>query len=574
MPVHNADIARIFEQIAELLEIQEANPFRIRAYRNAARNVQDLGRDLSSLVDQGADLTELPGIGKELAAKIEEIVHTGRCQALQKLQQELPAGLTDLLQVPGLGPKRVHALYTELDVHTPEQLLRAAKDGRIEQLPGFGPKTRQSILDNLQAHLQQNRRLKLAEAAQYAEPFATYLGKQRGVQEVIIAGSYRRWKETVGDLDLLVCAQESAPVMQAFTAYDEVARVVSQGSKRSTVILRSGLQVDLRVVARESLGAAMHYFTGSKAHNIAIRLRARQHGLKINEYGVFRGNKRIAGDTEASVFETLGLPWIPPELRENQGEIEAAETGHLPRLVELVDLQGDLHAHTTATDGHQSLEQMAEAAHLQGLKYLAITDHSQRLKVAHGLTPQRLLQQIQAIDVLNRRLKGITLFKGIEVDILEDGSLDLPDEVLARLDLVIGAVHSKFHLSRQQQTRRIIRAMQHPHFSILAHPTGRLLAQRDPYDVDMPRVIHEAARRGRYLELNAHPERLDLLDSHCRLAKAEGVLVSINSDAHSSTDFANLRYGVGQARRGWLEQADVLNTRSLTQVRKLLQKTM
>jgi DNA polymerase (family 10) len=289
---------------------------------------------------------------------------------------------------------------------------------------------------------------------------------------------------------------------------------------------------------------------------------------------VFRGSEQIAGDTEASVFETLGLPWIAPELRENQGEIEAAEAGRLPLLVELGDLQGDLHAHTSATDGHQRLEQMAEAARQQGLKYLAITDHSQRLKMAHGLTPERLLQQIEAIDTLNRRLKGITLFKGIEVDILEDGDLDLPNEVLARLDLVIGAVHSKFHLSRQQQTRRIIRAMQQPHFSILAHPTGRLLRQREPYDVDMPRVIHEAARRGRYLELNAHPERLDLLDSHCRLAKAEGVLVSINSDAHSSADFANLRYGVGQARRGWLEKADVLNSRSLTQVRELLQKTL
>jgi DNA polymerase (family 10) len=283
MPIHNTDIARIFEQIAELLEIQEANPFRIRAYRNAARNVQELGRDLTGLVDQGADLTKLAGIGKELAAKIEEIVHTGRCQALQKLQRELPAGLTDLLQIPGLGPKRVHALYSELDVHTPEQLLRAARDGRLEQVPGFGPKTRQSILDNLQAHLQRHRRLKLAEAAQYAQPLATYLGKQRGVDEVIIAGSYRRHKETVGDLDLLVCARDSAPVMQAFADYDEVARVVSQGSKRSTVTLHSELQVDLRVVPRESLGAAPHYFTGSKAHNIALRLRARQRGLKINE---------------------------------------------------------------------------------------------------------------------------------------------------------------------------------------------------------------------------------------------------------------------------------------------------
>lgn len=574
MPVHNADIASIFEQIAEILEIEEANPFRIRAYRNAARTVLGLGRELASLVEQGEDLTELPGIGKDLSAKIEEIVHSGKCQALEKLRKELPSGLPDLLQIPGLGPKRVHALYQELDIHTPEQLLRAAKDGRLQQLHGFGAKTSQAIISNLESHILQNQRIKLAVAAQYAEPLADYLRKQSRVDKVVIAGSYRRCRETVGDIDILVCATNSQPVIAAFTQYDEVAKVQSKGTTRSTVVLRNGLQVDLRVVPNRSFGAALHYFTGSKAHNIELRRRAQQRGLKINEYGVFKGRKQIAGDTEESVYKTLHLPWIPPELRENQGELEAASQGKLPRLVELKDLRGDLHAHTRATDGHNTLREMAEAARERGLTYLAITEHSKRLTVAHGLTEDRLLKQMDEIDAQNEQLQGITLLKGIEVDILENGELDLSDRVLGRLDLVIGAVHSKFNLSRDKQTERIVRAMQHPHFSILAHPTGRLLEQRDAYDVDMNRVIREAAQRGCYLELNAHPERLDLLDIYCRMARVEGVLVSINSDAHNLTDFDNLIYGIGQARRGWLEKSDVLNTRSLTQVRKLLKKTL
>lgn len=573
MPVHNADIARIFEEIAEILELEEANPFRIRAYRNAARTVQGTGDELKKLVEENQDLTKLPGIGKDLAAKIVEIVQTGQCQALEKLRKDLPAGLTELLKIPGLGPKRVRMLYQELDVHTAEQLLRAAKDGRLRPLSGFGVKTEQGIIKNIEAHVQQKRRIKLAVAAQYAEPLAAYLQKQ-DVDEVILAGSYRRRKETVGDLDILVCAKDSKKVMQAFIEYDEVTDVQSMGSTRSTVILRNGLQVDLRVVPKKSFGAALHYFTGSKAHNIEIRRRAQKKGLKINEYGVFKSDRQIAGATEESIFKAVGLPWIPPELRENLGEIEAAEKNRLPKLIELNHLRGDLHAHTKATDGHQSLQQMAEGAREYGLEYLAITEHSKRLTVAHGLTELRLLKQIDEIDQLNEKLNGITLLKGIEVDILEDGKLDLPDKVLAKLDLVVAAVHSKFNLSRDKQTERILRAMDRPHFTMLAHPTGRLLEQRDAYDVDMNRIIRHARERGCYLELNAHPERLDLLDIYCQIAKEGGVLVSINSDAHSTNDFDNLRYGVGQARRGWLEKNDVLNTRPLAQLRKLLKKTM
>jgi DNA polymerase (family 10) len=459
-------------------------------------------------------------------------------------------------------------------VQTPQQLLRAIKDGRLHQLRGFGEKTEMNILDMLQVHAEQERRFKLAAAAQYAQSLVAYLREANEIEEIVIAGSYRRCKETVGDLDILVTTNQPKPVVERFTRYDEVKEVLSEGTTRSSIILRNGLQVDLRVVKPESFSAALHYFTGSKQHNIAIRRRSQQRGLKINEYGVFKDEQLIAGKTEASVYKAVGLPYIPPELRENSGEIEAAETGRLPSLVELDDLTGDLHVHTMATDGHNTIEEMARAAQQLGFTYIAITEHSKRLTVTHGLDEKRLLQQIEEIDCLNQRLKGITVLKGIEVDILEDGSLDLPDPILAQLDLVIGAIHSKFHLSRAKQTTRILKAMDHPHFSMLAHPSGRLLEQREPYDVDMARIIHEASERGCYLELNAHPERLDLLDTHCRMAKEAGVLVSINSDAHAIADLANLKYGIGQARRGWLEKRDVLNTLPLEEVRRLLKKTM
>ena len=574
MPVHNANITVIFEEIADLLEIQGANPFRIRAYRNAARILGDLPQEARVLVERGDDLTRLPGIGADLAGKIEEIITSGHCSLLDRLRRELPPAITELLKIPGLGPKRVKTLYHDLDVQTVEQLHRAAQDGRIRALHGFGEKTEQNILQTVEAHASQSRRFKLATAAQYAETLRVFLQAIPGVQQVVVAGSFRRMRETVGDLDILVTAAPDSPVMQRFTTYDEVAEVFSAGETRASILLKCGMQVDLRVVAQPSYGAALHYFTGSKSHNIAIRRIAQQLGLKVNEYGVFRGEKRIAGESEESVYRAVGLPYIPPELREDRGEIEAARAGRLPKLVELSDLKGDLHAHTKATDGHDSLRDMALAAKALGLQYLAITEHSRRLTVAHGLDPLQLARQCDEIDRLNTQLEGITLLKGIEVDILEDGSLDLPDGVLARLDLVVGAVHSRFDLSRAKQTERILRAMDHPHFTLLAHPSGRLIEKREPYDVDMLRIIRHARQRGCFLELNAHPERLDLLDSQCQSAKEEGVLVSINSDAHSTFDFANLRYGVGQARRGWLEKSDVLNTRPLAALRKLIKRTM
>lgn len=574
MPVHNADITAIFTEIADRLEIEGANPFRICAYRNAARILGDLPQEARLLVERGDDLTRLPGIGSDLAGKISEIITTGHCTLLERLRRELPPAITELLKIPGLGPKRVKALYHDLDVQTVEQLHRAARDGRIRELPGFGEKTEQNILQAVKAHSSQSRRFKLATAAQYAEALRAFLQAIPGVLQVAVAGSFRRMRETVGDLDILVTAAPDSPVMQRFTAYDEVAEVFSAGETRASILLKCGMQVDLRVVAQPSYGAALHYFTGSKAHNIAIRRIAQQLGLKINEYGVFRGTQRIAGDNEESVYRAVGLPYIPPELREDRGEIEAARANRLPQLVELADLRGDLHAHTKASDGHDNLRDMALAAKALGLEYLAITEHSRRLTVAHGLDPIQLAKQCDEIDRLNAQLDGITLLKGIEVDILEDGSLDLPDDVLARLDLVVGAVHSRFDLSRAKQTGRILRAMDHPHFTLLAHPSGRLIEKREPYDVDMLRIIRHAKQRGCFLELNAHPERLDLIDSHCQSAKEEDVLVSIDSDAHSTFDFDNLKFGVGQARRGWLEKADVLNTRPLAALRKLLKRTM
>ena len=576
MPKYNADIAVIFEEIADLLEIQGANPFRIRAYQNAARMLSELSREVSQMLEKKEDLTDLPGIGDDLAGKIKEIIDSGHCSLLDRLQSELLPAITELLKIPGLGSKRVKSLYHDLDVQTIEQLYRAARDGRIRTLPGFGEKTEINILQAIEARANQTQRFKLAVAAQYAEALEKFLQAIPGVLTVTVAGSYRRMRETVGDLDILVVSSISATsqVVQHFITYEETVEILSASTTRASIILASGLQVDLRVVKEDSYGAALHYFTGSKSHNIAIRRMAQKHGLKINEYGVFQDKTRIAGETEASVYAAIGLAYIPPELRENRGEIVAASTGQLPQLVEQTDLCGDLHVHTQATDGHHSLREMALAGKAYGFEYLAITEHSRRLTFAHGLDGARLAQQCDEIDQLNAELTGITLLKSIEVDILQDGNLDLPDSALARLDLVVGAIHSHFNLSRAKQTERILRAMHHPYFTLLAHPTGRLIQRRDPYDVDMLRIIREAKHRGCFLELNAHPERLDLLDTHCQMAKEEGVLISINSDAHSVYDFSNLRFGVGQARRGWLEKCNVLNTRPLSELRLLIHRTM
>ncbi|HEX5687387.1 MAG TPA: DNA polymerase/3'-5' exonuclease PolX [Ideonella sp.] len=573
MTMRNAEVAAVFDQIADLLEIGDENPFRVRAYRNAARMLGQLRRSVEAMVQAGEDLDELPGIGPDLAGKIAEIVHTGRCALLDQLHRKTPPAVCELLQLPGLGPKRVRLLHDDLGVDSVADLHRAAQDGRICDVPGFGEKTQARILEATARHLRAPRRFMHVVAQSVADDLVGFLHAVPGVEQALAAGSYRRGRETVGDLDLLVAARADSPAMLRFVEHPEVKERLLQGPTRASVVLRNGMQVDLRAVPPESFGAAAVYFTGSKAHNIALRRLAQTKGLKINEYGVYRGAERIAGDTEESLYRAIGLDPVPPELREDRGEIEAARQGKLPQLVRLQDLRGDLHSHTRDSDGHDTMEAMVEAARGCGLRYLAITEHSRRLGVARGLDPVRLAKQIDRIDGLNETLADFTVLKGIEVDILEDGSLDLPDSILSRLDLVVGAVHHRFDLSRAKQTARLMRAMDQRCFSILAHPTGRLIGERPPMEVDLLRLVRHAKQRGCFLELNAQPSRLDLDDVACQMTKAEGVLVSIASDAHSGVELDNLASGVQQARRGWLEPADVLNTRPLDELRALLRRT-
>jgi DNA polymerase (family 10) len=572
MPVHNAEIAERFDRLADLLEIEGANPFRIRAYRNAARTIAGLAQNLAALLEAGKDLTELPGVGTAIAEKIQTIVKTGHLPQLEEVEARTPAALSELMKVEGLGPKRVKTLYDQLAIRTPEDLERAARSGKIRELAGFGKKTESLILERVRHVHGEAQRMRLPEAEDIAEPLLEYLKKTPGVKEISVAGSLRRRQETIGDLDILVTAKKDSPVMERFVRYDEVSGVVSRGDTRSTVVLRSGLHVDLRVVPQVSFGAALCYFTGSKAHNIALRKIAVDKGLKLNEYGLFRGEKRIGGKSEQEIYQRLGLTWIEPELREDRGEIERARAGRLPRLVTRQDIRGDLHCHTSATDGRDSLAAMAAAARARGYEYLAITDHSRHVAVAHGLDKKRLLDEIRQIDRLNAKLDGIVILKSCEVDILEDGSLDLPDGVLRELDLTVCAVHYNFNLPEKKQTERIIRAMDNPCFNILAHPTGRLINQREAYAVDLPAVMTAAKQRGCFLEVNAQPARLDLTDTSCQLAKETGLRVAISTDAHGVDQFDYLRFGIGQARRGWLETGDVLNTRPLGELRKLLKR--
>ena len=568
MATDNATVAAIFDEIADVLEIQSANPFRVRAYRNAARTVRDLGEDLRAIVAGGMALTDIPGIGEDLALKIQEILDTGGCDFLRRLEKEVPSSVVGLLKVPGLGPRRVKALWQDLDVRSADQLRAAALSQRIRALPGFGEKTESKILEALQ-RMPGERRMKLAVAAQHGEALATHLRAAAGIERVEIAGSYRRMRETVGDLDLVVVASAYEPVRDRLAHYADVEAVEASGTTRATVRLKCGLQVDVRVVPRESLGAAMVYFTGSKAHNIVIRRLALDRGLKINEYGVFREERRVAGATEESVYDAVGLPWIPPELREDRGEIEAAASGDLPQLIEPTDLQGDLHVHTRDGDGKDSLEQMARAARARGLKYLAIADLAFAPALGRGLDADALARQGAQIDRLNARVSDFVVLKGVEVEIREDGALGLPDSVLATLDVVIAAVHSRFDLPRAKQTARLLRALDHPHLHVLAHP----LAQHpgDPgqaWDVDMQKVLHRARQRGIALELSAHPERVGLSDVHCRMARDESVRLVLCSDARSRQELEFVRFAVGQARRGWIGREHVLNAQPLEAVRR------
>ena len=574
MPIHNKDVADIFEQVANLLEIKGDNPFRIRSYRNVARTAGSLSKNVADLISQGEDLTRYPDIGKDLASKIEQIVKTGKLDLLEELRKEIPGELSELMNISGLGPKRVATIYHELDISHPEELRKAAEAGEIRELEGFARKTEQNILEEAKRLVKEDtHRFKLSEAEQFTVPFVEYLKKAKGAKDIEAAGSYRRRKDTVGDLDILATCKKGSKIMDRFVKYDDVEKVVSKGKTRSTVLLRSGFQVDLRVVPQVAYGAAMIYFTGSKEHNIAVRKIAVKKNFKLNEYGLFKGKKRIAGKTENEVYDAVGLSFIEPGLRENRGEIEAAKDGKdLPDLLTLDDIRGDLHSHTQYTDGHHTIKQMAEAARERGYNYIAITDHTKRLSVAGGLNAKELRKQMNEIEKVGYNIKKFTILKASEVDIMEDGSLDLPDSVLKELDLTVCSVHYKFGLSRKKQTQRILKAMDNPNFNILAHPSGRLINEREPYQVDMEKIMKAAKDRGCFMELNAHPDRLDLDDVNCRMTKELGVKIVLSTDAHSIDGLDYMRFGVGQARRGWLEADDVLNTKSVTKLKKELKR--
>jgi DNA polymerase (family X) len=571
--VENAEIARLFREMAELLEIQGANGFRVRAYRNAARVVEEHTEPIADLAaHDGGRLQELPGIGKDLAGKIDEIVRTGSLAALRQLKRETPSGAVELMRVPGIGPSRARTLADKLGIRSIAGLERAARTGKVRSLAGFGAATEKRILSELVARAGTEKRISRAVAAQYGEALLTYLRDSAHVTRADIAGSFRRARETVGDLDILVECADGQSVSDRFVAYPEVKQVLAHGPTRASVVLASGLQVDLRILDAASYGAGLYYFTGSKAHNIAVRRMGQARGLKISEYGVFRGPKRIGGHDEMDVFRAVGLPWIPPELREDRGEIEAAKKKQLPKLVELGDIRGDLQMHTTDSDGRATLEAMADAAQELGYEYIAVTDHSPMLRMVRGLDRAGYRRQMKRIERLNARLKSLTVLAGAEVDIHADGTLDLDDDTLAALDIVFVALHAKLDLAPGAQTERVLRALQHPSVDVFAHPTGRLIGRRRGAAFDFTRVVKAAADHGVMLEVDAQPERLDLDDVSARTAIGVGATLVVDTDAHSPSELHYMRWGVDQARRGWAQKNSVANTRPLRSLLKLLHR--
>lgn len=566
--MENAEVVAMLGEIADLLELTNENPFKVRAYRRAAQVVDTLPVPVAELVRKG-ELAGLPGIGAHTAQRIAELVESASCDELERLRGKVPPGVMELLRVESVGPKTAALAWKELGITSVDALEEAALDGRLAELPRMGSKRSEAIASAVTRYRSRQGRVPLHRALPYAEELIEHLRAIPGVKQALAAGSLRRRKETVGDLDLLVSSTDPERVVRAFPSLPGVATLLARGPTKCTVRLRIGLQVDLRVLPPESFGAALHYFTGSKAHNIALRTRAVHRGLKVSEYGVFdaRG-RRIAGEREEDVFRAVGLPWIPPELREGLGELEAAEAGHLPELLDEDDLRGDLHVHSDASaDGSSSLLELASAARGFGRSYLAITDHSRSRPL--GLDEERLREHVDLIRWMDGELRGRPhLLTGIEVDILPDGSLDLEAGVLSELDCVVASVHSRFNLSSEEMTARIVRALRSGLVHVLGHPSGRLIGSRDPYPYDLERVLEVAREEGVALEVNAQPDRLDLTDGACRLAKRAGVKLVISSDSHDARQLENLRYGVWVARRGWLEPGDVLNTLPLSELRR------
>jgi len=569
--MENSDFAGIFRRMGEFLELREDNPFKIRAYEKAAANIESLSEPLESVYRKGGipALREIPGIGEAIAEKIEELIKTGRLKAYRKLEKEFPKKFIELMSVPGLGPKTAIMLKKKLKIDSVAKLESAAKKGLLKGLPGMKEKKIENIKKGIEQHKRHISRALLPVAFEHAFALVNYLKKLKGVEEAVPAGSLRRLQETIGDIDILVISEEPESAIEGFVKYPEVDRVLARGETKSSVVLADGIQVDLRVLGRSNFGAALHYFTGNKAHNIEIRQLAQDKGMKVSEYGIFKGKKRVGGEKEEDIFSLLGLDYIEPELRQGQGEIEAAKTGKLPKLIEIKDIRGDLHVHTNASDGSNTIEEMAEAAKKLGYEYIAITDHTVSSRIASGLTEKELLANIKKVDAANKRVKGIKILKGAEVDIRPDGKMDYPDGILKQLDVVIAAVHSKFTMNKKEMTDRIISAIENKYVNILAHPTGRLLGSRDPYELDMEKVLKAAQGTGTFIELNAHPVRLDLFDIYCREAAKMGILIAINTDSHTTMQFGNIKWGIAAARRGWLEKKNVLNA---LPVDKLLKK--
>jgi DNA polymerase (family X) len=571
MPLSNAEIANIFEEVADLLEIDGANTFRVRAYRQAAEHIDDLGRSLRDMVDQDEDLTKLPGIGKDLAGAIQELVRTGTYPDLEALRERIDPSLRELLRIPGLGPKKVKRLHDELGIVTLDDLQAAVEQQRLSTLEGFGEKTEARIARELEAGRTKKARRLWANVEKVALELEARLAAVDGVEHAIVAGSFRRKRDTVGDLDVLVATVDPEPAIESFVTFERATQVTGQGDTRAAIVLRDGLAVDLRVVAPDSFGAALFYFTGSKDHNVVLRQWSIDRGWKMNEYGVYDGETNItAGFSEEQIYALFNLPYIEPELREHRGEYEAAQAGTLPNLIVLEDIRGDIHAHSTWSDGKSTIEEMAGAALAKGYEYMAICDHSPRLAMTHGLDAKRLREQAKEIQETRERVPGIAILQGNEVDILKDGSLDQPDEVMAELDIVIASVHSYFDLSREEQTERLLRAIENPYVQIIGHPQGRLLTKRDGIALDLEKVFTAARDAGVAMEINADPHRLDLDDRSARFAREIGVKFVINTDAHRTNGYDLMRFGIFQARRGWLEAKDVLNTLPLAEFRAAL----
>jgi DNA polymerase (family 10) len=569
--VDNRPVAQVLAEIADLLEIKGENAFKIRAYRSAAETVATWPDAVARLDER--QLRELPGIGKDLAARIRELVDTGACRYHRELLDEFPSTILDLLRLQGVGPKTVALLYSSLDIKSVDELAAAARAGRLRTLKGMGPKKEALILASIEERAKDAGRHLLTDTAGVAASLVDYLREHEPDVEFIPVGSLRRGTETCGDIDILAVGGDER-LMNVFVSHPQVERVLGHGDTKSSVRLRGGYQADLRLVPHESRGAAMQYFTGSKAHNIVVRDRAIQRGFKLNEYGLFgsEDDSRVAGDTEEGIYEALGLPWIAPELRENRGEIDAALAGSLPTLVTVADLRGDLHMHTTTTDGRDDLAAMAAAAHRLGHQYIAITDHSKALAMANGLDERRALEHAARIRALNGRFEGLVLLAGIECDILADGSLDLADDCLAQLDIVVASVHSHFSQDPQQMTDRLLRALECPWVDVIGHPTGRLLLKREALRFDMTAVMTEAAQRAVALEINCLADRLDLNDAHARAARERGIPLLISSDAHSVGALTGLTWGVQVARRAWAQAGDILNTMPIDDLRARLRR--